>query len=176
MAAPFVLSLDIAGDQQLSRGLSRFADDVKDLREPFREIVKDFHEVEKKQFESEGGYGSGGWDALSSSTLKQKERAGFPSTIMVRTGELKDSLTGSNPGAIEEVKPLYLKVGTTVHYALYHQKGRGRPPRRPLIDLTEADKTRWMKFVHKYLVRKMKQDFAGLMPSIGAGKSHLGSI
>ena len=178
MAQPFVFSLDIAGDKQLQRGLSRFGEDVKDLREPFREIVKDFHEIERKQFDSEGGYGSGGWKALAPSTLKQKERAGFPTTIMVRTGKLKESLISKTGDTVEEVRPLELRVGTEVSYAIYHQSTtpRTKLPRRPLIDLTEADKKRWMKIFQRYLVKEMKKEFAGLMPTIGVGKSHVGGI
>jgi len=176
MAQPFLLSIDVAGDKQLQRGLSRFGKDVKDLKEPFREIVKDFHQIMEEQFDTEGGYGSGGWKPLTPATTDQKARYGFPSSILVRTGLLKESLLGGNPWSIESVKPLELKLGTKVPYSIYHQKGGGRLPERPIIQLTDGDKTRWMKIIHKYLVTQIKKEFAGLMPTIGAGKSHVGSI
>jgi len=172
----FQLQFEVIGDQQVMRGFSRFADSVKDLSEPFREIVRDFHDVEKKQFESEGGYGSGGWQPLASSTIEEKQRRGYPLQIMVRTGELRDVLTGGREG-YDDVKPLVLKI-MTLPYAKYHQSRapRTRLPRRPLIELREADKTRWMKIIQRYLVAESRKEFAGLMPTIGTGTSHLGAI
>jgi len=170
------LQFDVMGDQQVVRSFSRFAESVKDLSEPFREIVRDFHEIEKKQFESEGGYGSGGWQPLASSTIEEKQRRGFPLQIMVRTGDLRDVLTGGKSG-YEDIKPLELKI-MMLAYGKYHQSTapRTKLPRRPLIELTEGDKTRWTKIIHQYLVKEARREFADLMPTIGAGTSHLKAI
>lgn len=158
MAQP-VLTLDIMGDEQLVRGLSRFADDVKDLREPFREIVKEFHKIEQKQFQSEGGYGSGGWAPLSPRTVELKQRAGFPDKILVRERFLIESLTGETPWSITEVRPLEMRVGSKLEYARFHQKGTGAMPARPVIDLTEGDKMTFMKTIQRYLVNQIGRAF-----------------
>lgn len=172
----FQLQFDVMGDQQVVRGFSRFAESVKDLSEPFKQIVQDFHEIEKKQFDSEGGYGSGGWQPLASSTIEQKQRQGWPLKIMVRTGDLRDVMTGGRSG-YEDIQPLELKI-MMLAYGKYHQSTapRTKLPRRPLIELTESDKTRWTKIIHQYLVDESRKAFADLMPTIGAGTSHLKAI
>ncbi len=164
---PFELTFEVAGDIQLARSFSRFADDVKDLSEAFTEIAQDFHQtVEKKQFESEGSYGSGGWKPLSDNPAGKGyatwKARNFPGrSLLVQTGLLKGSLMGENPYGIEDIQPLQLKVGTKLEYALYHQKGTSKMPARPVIDLTEADKTRFTKIIHKHLVEQAKE--AGLL-------------
>lgn len=154
-----ILTLDVMGDEQISRGFSRFADDVRDLREPFREIVKQFHGIELKQFESEGGYGSGGWRPLAPSTAEQKRREGFPDRILTRTRLLVESLTGQNPWSIAEIRPLEMRVGSRLECARFHQKGTGRMPARPVIDLTEGDKMNFMKTIQRYLVNQIGRSF-----------------
>lgn len=170
----FQLRFDVMGDQQVMRGFSRMAEGVKDLREPFRDIIKDFREIEKRQFSSQGGYGSGGWKPLKASTLYQKQRLGYPAQILVRTGELRDVMTGLRSG-YDEVQPLEMKI-MTLSFGKYHQLGTRKMAARPLVDLTEEDKTRWTKIVHQYLVELARKEWAGLMPDIGAGMSHLKSI
>jgi phage gpG-like protein len=170
----FQLQFDVMGDQQVMRGFSKLADGVKDLREPFREMVKDFREIEKRQFSSQGGYGSGGWKPLKTSTALQKQRLGYPAQILVRSGELRDVMTGLRSG-YDEVQPLEMKI-MTLSFGKYHQKGTSRMEARPLVQLTEDDKTRWSKIIHLYLVQLARKEFAGLMPTIGAGTSHLKAI
>jgi phage gpG-like protein len=170
----FELRFEIAGDQQVMRGFSRFAEDVKDLSEPFTEILKDFREIEAKQFSSEGGYGSGGWKPLAASTIVDKQRQGYPLDILVRSGELRDVMSGGKSG-YDEIKPLEMTIWMP-WYGMYHQRGTPKMPARPVVQLTESDKTRWSKIIHTYLVKLARQEFADLMPTIGTGMSHLKSI
>lgn len=152
----FKLTFDVMGDTQVARGFSRFADNVKDMSDAFREIVKDFHEGERKQFETEGGYGAGGWQPLAMSTVLRK---GGPSPILVREGTLRDSLVGESPYSIVDIRPLEARMGTKVPYARFHQKGTSRMPARPVIMLPEGQKTRWHKIVHRYLVKQADRSF-----------------
>ncbi len=164
---PFALTFEVAGDVQLERSFSRFADNVKDLSEAFAEITQDFHQVvETKQFESEGAYGSGGWKPLSDNpegkgyaTWKAKNYPSRP--LLVLSGLMKESLLGDNPWSITRIEPLRLEVGTKIPYAIYHQKGTGKMQARPVIDLTEDDKTRFVKLIQKTLVKQAKE--AGLL-------------
>jgi phage gpG-like protein len=167
---------DIRGDEQLRRSLSRFGEHAKDLSEPFREIVKDFYKVEKKQFESEGGYGSGGWQPLSPryAAWKAKKHPGRP--LMVVSGLLKESLLGENPYSIENVTPKSMEVGTVVNFAIYHQKGTSKMPARQLIQLTDADKKRWVKYIQKYLVKQARAEFQGVCQVQAEGFSHIKNI
>lgn len=150
-----MLSFNVLGSQEISRGFSRFAEDVKDISGAFKEIVPAFYEMERKQFETEGGYGAGGWKPLAPTTLDRKP-PGLP--ILVRSGRLKGSLTGG-AGAILDIKPLEMRIGTNVRYARFHQIGTPYMPARPLIKLPEEEKTRWHKIVHRWLVKQMKEAF-----------------
>jgi phage gpG-like protein len=170
------ITFSIAGDEQLKRSLSRFGEHAKDLSEPFREIVKDFHKIEKKQFETEGGYGSGGWQPLSPryAEWKSKKFPGRP--IMVLGGLLKESLLGNSPYSIEIVTPKSMDVGTVVNYAIYHQKGTPKMSARQLIQLTEEDKRRWIKFIQVYLVKQARAEFQGVCQVQGTAISHVKNI
>jgi phage gpG-like protein len=150
-------TFEVDGVEQISRGFSRFADGVRDLSPAWNDIAKDFHDVEAKQFESEGSSGSGGWRPLSPRYAAWKARH-YPSRgILVRTGTLRGSLTGKNEGYIERKAPLELTLGTAVSYAAAHQRGTRRMPRRPIIELNEGDKRRWSKFVQATLVQRAKE-------------------
>jgi phage gpG-like protein len=170
------ITFEVAGDEQLKRSFSRFGEHAKDLSEPFREIVKDFYKIEKKQFESEGGYGSGGWQPLSPryAAWKAKKYPGRP--LMVVSGLLKESLLGENPYSIENVTPKSMEVGTVVNFAVYHQKGTCKMPARPLIQLTDADKKRWIKFIQVYLVKQARAEFQGVCQVQSEGFSHIKNI
>jgi phage gpG-like protein len=173
MAGEFKLTMEVAGEQQLSRGFSRLADNISDATEPFEESADDFKKVEEKWFESEG---NGAWQPLSPNYATWKDR-NYPGTkILERAGLLRESLAGSNPWTIRDIQPLQMKLGTTINYAGRHQTGKGRLPQRKVIDLQEEDKTRWVKIFQKWLVNRENKAFAGLAPTIGAQNAHLGSI
>jgi phage gpG-like protein len=158
MAEP-ILTFDVMGDTQVMRGFSRFADGIKDLSEAFKEIAEDFHKGERQQFQSEGGYGAGGWVPLAPSTIERKEKGGYPMDILVRTGELRQAMAGEGGAAIEEIRPLEMRLGTTLAYARFHQKGTRGMPARPIIMLPEEQKTRWHKIIQKYLVQQAREAF-----------------
>lgn len=159
MADSFVLTFDVDGDTQVMRGFSRFGEHVKDLSAAFREIAQDFHKGEAQQFQSAGGYGAGGWTPLAPSTIERKQRSGYPLDILVRTGELRESLSGRGKGSIETIQPLEMHLGTSSHSAVFHQRGTSRMPARPVIMLPEEQKTRWHKIIHKFLVQAVKESF-----------------
>lgn len=153
------IELSVKGDEQLQRSFSRFADGIDDLSEPFREVARDFREVvERKQFDSEGAYGSGGWEPLSPKYAEWKGRNYPGRPIMVLSGDLRESLTGRNKWTIEDIQPLQLRLGTADPIAGYHQEGTSRMPQRRLIDLREDDKSRWMKIIHEYLVGRARKE------------------
>lgn len=158
------VTIKIEGDQQVLRTFLRFAEDVQHLEEPFNAIANDFYDIENRQFDSEGGYGSGGWAALSDvsegkgyASWKAKH---FPGTsILVRWGNLRESLTMMGGYNIRDVEPLSVTLGTMMPYAKWHQRGTGRMPQRRVIDLTEDDKSRWVKIIQAYLVSCTKRTY-----------------
>lgn len=149
---------EIDGDVQLARSISRFSENVKDLRPAFWNITKLFWNIEKQQFDTEGGHGSGGWQALSPKYEEWKARNYPGKPILQRSGRLMQSLTGQTGDTVKQMEPLLLRLGTSVEYAIYHQQGtsRGLPKRKP-IELTESDKQAWVKEIQRWLVNMAKE-------------------
>jgi phage gpG-like protein len=153
----FTLTFDVAGDVQLQRSFSRFTEDVKDYSPAFRAIAVEFFKGEEQQFASGGRSGSGGWAPLAPSTLAHKRLMGYPPDILVRTGALRDALSKITGDTIREVDPLQLRLGTTLPYGMYHQKGTTVFPARPPIQLNERQKVAWTKLIHLHLIRSARE-------------------
>lgn len=97
--------------------------------EPLWELVKPvMASVEEDQF---GSQGQGAWPGLAESTVEQKSRLGWPADPLVRTGNLKESLV--DPGRAAESGPRQMVYGTDVEYAIFHQSGTTKMPRREVI-------------------------------------------
>lgn len=84
--------------------------------------------LEERQFDTQGG---GAWPPLAESTMLQKARHGWPAEPLVRTGDLKASLT--DPGRAFTKGPMHAEWGTDVTYAHYHQDGTTKMPMRQVI-------------------------------------------
>jgi len=149
----------VDGDVQLDRALSRFGDALKDFRPFFQELVASFKDITRKQFESEGRQGSGGWAPLSAdyAAWKQLHYPGKP--ILQLTGAMLESMTGGSDH-IEEIAKDSLKVGTRDPKALYHQRGTSKMPARPVIQLNDENKAAWMKMLQRHAYTAAKE--AGL--------------
>ena len=112
--------------------------DLQPLWDDFKPIMR---EIEEQQFATEG---HGEWPPLADSTLRQKAALGYPPDPLIRTRTLYDSLT--DPSRAAQTTPRSMVWGTDVPYAHYHQDGgsiAGRPPRRPVLDLTVEDRRRF---------------------------------
>lgn len=144
-------TFEVMGDAQILRSFSRLADEVKDWTPAWGMIRDDFKEIEQRQFDTQGHYGSGGWKVLSKKYERWKEKHYPGRGIMVRTGVLRESLIGGDQ-FVYRPEPLQMTIGTQVPYAVYHQKGGPVMPKRPLIELTKADKKRWSKLMGSYLI------------------------
>lgn len=150
------LVMEAFGEALLDRTLLRFADRADNMAPVLRAIADDFYDIEAAQFATEGGR-SGGWEPLKASTLADKQRKGYGSRgILERTLDLEESLTGrTGRFSIYRVTADELEVGTSDPKAKYHHSKlprRSNLPRRPLIELTEADKRGMMKRIQRYLV------------------------
>lgn len=148
------LELDITGDKQILRDLLRWGENARDMRPAFRDLADDFLDIERKQFESQGGYGSGGWKPLKPDYLARKVAAGFDSRILHRTLRLRRSLTMSTGDSVRVITADEMRVGTRVPYAVHHQHGapRANLPRRRPVELPNADRERWVKILQRHLV------------------------
>lgn len=149
------LRLEVFGDVQLSRDLTRWADNAEDMSPAFEAISDDFRVIERRQFDSEGAYASGGWAALMPSTVARRGGRAHP---ILRTpgdkgGDLRRSLTTKGAkGAIRQITADSMTVGTRIKYAKFHQRGTARMARRRPVELTDADRKRWVKIIQAHLV------------------------
>jgi phage gpG-like protein len=144
------LSLDVAGEKIIDRTLAGIGDQAEDLRPAFEAIGDVFLAAERRQFTSEGAFGSGGWAPLSQpyATWKARHYPGKP--ILRRTDDLWRSLT-TGP-AVRVIKPQYLALGTDVEYAKYHQKGKPPLPRRRPVELPESTRREMVKILQRWVV------------------------
>jgi len=145
---------EVAGVKQLDRALGLLKVNVKDLRFIWDDIYDDFRKGGEKLFGSEGKGGSRGnakWRKLSTPYAAYKARVRPGRKILVFDGNLKSSLTQKGAsGAIYQKSKLSLTMGSSIPYALYHQTGTRRGlPKRPPIDLSNAQKNRWLKLIHE---------------------------
>ena len=150
----FEFTFEVAGEKQIARRFTRLDDAVEDMTPAFKEITKSFYAGEKRQFETEGGWGSGGWLPLSPAYEAWKDPT---LSIMELSGDLKASLTGMVPpntaGNIEIIESNQLILGTDIDYAIYHQSNapRTKLPQRKVIELPESERKKWTSIIHEHI-------------------------
>jgi phage gpG-like protein len=148
MAVGFV-SYSVVNDKAFLAQIERAKLVTKDLRIPFRQIVKDFHRSEKAIFnlQSAGQYpdftGPKVKDTWKTPGLPEmrtrdgeltayanfkkrfsKQKKPYP--LLKFTGRLEDSVTSEGPDSIVIVEPLALAIGTKVPYGKFHQSDAQR--------------------------------------------------
>lgn len=154
---PLRFTLDVLGETQVDRAFLRVSDAARNLTPLFERLVKELQEVEKLQFESEGAYGSGGWAELSEATIESKQRRGMDNGILRATNALYNSLTGSGSGSIVDVSAEWLRYGTAIPYAGFHQSGTSLMPQRRVVQLPEGERRNLVKIIQQYIL-------TGVMP------------
>lgn len=152
-----LFQIEFAGEVQLSRVLSRVTDRAQNLR-PFLDRIGEYlREVAQEQFESEGGR-SRAWRPLSPGYAAQKLARFGQRSILVATGDLRDSLSRTGGRHIEQViGEDSLKFGTSVPYASYHQGGTERMPQRRILDLVEDDRQHIMRDLQRHLFEGLER-------------------
>ena len=144
--------IDTLGVEAVSRDLLRWADRAVDVHDAMEDVLDLLRAAERDQFNSEGGSGSGGWEKLADSTLKRKAALGQDERILRATGALFDAVTKKGDDAeIAIPRSDGLDFGTTLAYAQYHPQGRG-VPKRPVVQLPEADRRQAIRIVQRYIV------------------------
>lgn len=148
MAVRFTFTVE--GETQIDRTLARFADNVSDAEPLWDKLADRFASAERRQFASEGGYGSGGWPALSPRYAAWKAKAYPGKPILRREDELYTSLT-RRPFGIEVLTPSSMTVGSGTAHGRYHQQGDGVPQRRP-VELPESERRTWVRLIQRFIV------------------------
>ena len=141
----------VEGEAQVDRTLARFAENVDDATPVWNKLADRFATIERRQFDSEGAYGSGGWPALSPKYAAWKSRHFPGAPILVRTGALRDSLT-ERPFGVEVIRPESMTIGSGLEYGRYHQAGAGNNPQRRPVELPENERRTWVNMIQRFIV------------------------
>ena len=145
------LAFEFFGEPQLARTLERFGGAEVDLSRAWTQITALFLDAERRQFASQGAYGSGGWAPLSPKYARWKARHYPGKPILRRTDELFRSLTVGPQVRI--ARPRLLVLGSAVSHGVYHTRGEGNLPRRRPVELPDSERRKITKIVHVELVR-----------------------
>ena len=153
MAGGFQLEWSIEGEKQLSRVLRGVANDVQDLRKPFKESGEKLKRTfEDDVFRTQGAAIGEKWARLSPYTVAQKARLGYSAAPLIRTGAMKEafrSIASSDQAVIYN----------TAEYFKYHQsnKPRRRIPRRVMMKLGENQREEVVKIFQRYLRESLRK-------------------
>jgi len=148
------ISWEPGGMAKFSRTFTAWEGKLSDLKPLYRQIGDDLEDrIIPHQFESEGGE-SGGWAPLEKSTVDQKRRTvyGTPK-ILQRTGDLYLSLIskGKSEGAVWKINAKSAEFGSSLPYGGYHQAGTTKMVKRPPLDISEANREKWVKLTLSFM-------------------------
>lgn len=151
MARAIRFTFSVEGETQIDRTLARFADNVGDASPLWDKLADRFVSIERRQFKSEGAYGSGGWAALSPRYAAWKARAYPGKPILEREGNLVESLT-RRPLGVEVIEAGFMVLGSGIDYGRYHQAGGGNLPQRRPVELPESERRSWVRLIQRFIV------------------------
>lgn len=151
------ITIEIFGEKAISRRLLRLGERAVDATPAFEAIAGLFYESEKKQFDSEGEWASGGWAPLKQSTIDDKLRAswfgGTSERILQRTGAMMRSLTESDgPFSRQVIGPDFVELESTVPYGKFHQFGTSKMAMRKPVELPQSVKTSMVKVLQAWVL------------------------
>lgn len=139
---PEITSYSIENDAEFKAAIRDAVSKVSDLRFAFGEISRDWFKSNTTIFKLKG---SGLYPELSEpyKTIKKRKFPNAP--IMVRSGRLRDSISGTpNSDSIVRIGKASLILGTKVPYGIYHQSDAARskmPLRKFLFIGAEAPRS-----------------------------------
>lgn len=120
-------------------------------------IRESFNAHAMRQWDSRGQHMGTRWRKLSPAYAKRKAKTHPGKPLMIRSTNLVKSLADKrNPRAIFRHNGKSLTLGSRVPYAIYHQKGTARLPRRPLFVVTKKIAHEWAEILSADLEAKIK--------------------
>lgn len=131
-------------DRQMKKILGDISKKCRNLEPPLTGWGRKLVEQTRSQFDSESDPEGTKWADLAPTTVLQKRKAGFSSSILTRTGAMRDSV-----GFDVAAKTLSLKIGT--NYAKWHQEGTRRMPQRKILAITPERKNEGAGLVRNYI-------------------------
>lgn len=149
-----MFSFEIDGVEVFNRAFNRLEDGLDDLQSIWPGVAGEIYAITDEQFTNEGSQGaSGEWAALSKAYGAFKAVAFPDQPILKATGSMFDSLTDPEAaGAIFKPEQTSLTIGSSVDYAIYHQRGTPNMPARKIYSFSESQKRRIQKAIQAGLV------------------------
>jgi len=153
-----MISIDVFGEAAISRELLRFGARAADVSPALEVIATMFYESEKKQFDTEGAYASGGWKPLAESTVLAKlNNPAWSNMILQRTGAMMEGLTtDTSDSGTKHITTDTLEILSTLDYPVFHQQpngpGSGLIPMRKPVELPENVKVDMVRVLQRWLV------------------------
>ncbi|MCR6497375.1 phage virion morphogenesis protein [Thermomonas sp. S9] len=142
-----MIRIDI-DDREVRQALERLQQRVSDLTPAMREIAMELEARALNRFETERDPAGRPWQPLSPVTLARKKGRGG---ILYQTGDLLDSATSRAGRDVAE-------VGFGLRYAVFHEYGTKKMPRRGLLmadpearTLGEDDKRAILEIIGEHL-------------------------
>lgn len=149
------IEIELIGTQDLLDAFAKFENGIIDLRQlgAWDAVASEFHKIEKAIFSTEGAAGkSGKWNPLQPIYARRKLARWGPVPILQASGRLYRSLTSRNTGdSVFDKQPMEMTIGSSVPYGTYHQRGTGKMPRRPPLDLTPEHEKQLAKPIQQKL-------------------------
>jgi phage gpG-like protein len=155
-----VITGHLEGDQVIQRRLAALEERVSDLTPAWPAVLRVFRGIMRQAFGSEGASTGTPWPQLAESTVKEREREGYPGRhpILARTHTLERALTTEGGASIVVQMPKYFAIAVDLGYFKYHQSKapRRRIPRRAPINLTQDNKTQLLHPIRLYVTGRMQ--------------------
>lgn len=155
-----VITGHLEGEQVIQRQLDGLEERLSDMTPAWPSVLRAFRTIMSAAFASEGGSTGSPWPQLAESTVKQREREGFPGRhpILARTHTLERALTTEGGASVVVQLPHYFAVAIDLDYFKYHQSNRPRTklPRRAPINFTQDDKTELLRPIRLYVTGRLQ--------------------
>lgn len=143
------LTVEADGLQQAVATLNGVHGRLDDPSPALDEMRKAFYRSEERRFATQGG---GTWAPNQPSTTAGKARRGQDLRTLRATGALHRSLTQAGaPGAVWRPTAEGFVIGTDLHYAKWHQAGRG-DEHREVVAISSGMRRQWAKTLQQHVV------------------------
>lgn len=145
---PFSLKVEVDGLPELDIAFARAADSIDNVQKYWPRVADVVYDIEKEQFNTEGARSGTEWASLSPAYAEWKERYLARETfdaknrILELTTALRRSLTSRDERGVYIETPDSLSLGSSLPYALHHQRGTSKMPARQPYDLRPEDARR----------------------------------
>lgn len=156
---PVEITLQIEGFDDVYQAFAKLEQRLRDLSKPLQKAGDQFYRFEKDAFDSEGTSSAAGrWSPLTRHYAQWKKRVAPGKPILELTGALRDSMTGPNsPDSYRQISPSEIAIGTTLVYSKFHQTGTAKMVARPIIALTDEQKTELNEIIKDGMLTILKE-------------------